>query len=136
MRIWIFRTRMVTATDPGTMDVAYDIGVPIADCPGDAGSEVIRYAGDLPPVRYRDYPDATWVPSLPPGWERYGAWLEHEKRAHEAMLAMLHEHCPETRHLSGWPLLWARIDAGADLSRIEFEIDRPRLGPARPAERS
>ena len=64
---------------------------------------------------YQDYPDATWSTDLPPCWTRYKAWLDHEQAARRQMLRFLHEHCPETRELTEWPVLWAYIDP--DLAR-------------------
>ena len=44
------------------------------------------------------------------------------------MLAMLHEHCPETRGLSKWPMFWAFVNAESSQATVCFSIDHPRHG--------
>ena len=75
---------------------------------------------------YRSYEDATWTTDLPRGFERYAKWLDHEKRAQQEMLRMLHEHCPETRGLGEWPMFWTFVDAASSQDTVCFDIEHPR----------
>ena len=143
MRIHIRRTRMNSPPRPdGTIDVSYDVWVPADECPDDGMNRITIIAADNAGTpynerkRYHNFPQATWRTELEPGYERYDRWLQHEKTARRRMLAMLHEHCPETRHLTKYPVLWANVDPDTILDRIEFDINDPLLDPdAKPAER-
>ena len=54
--------------------------------------------------------------------------MRHEQAAKRRMLAFLHVHCPETRHLTEWALLWAYVDPedGADLHTVHFTVPETR----------
>ena len=133
MRIEIHRHRMaMPPDDDGRIAVGYDVLVPEEDAlPGAQG--VIRLLGpDFRP--YRSYEDATWTTDLPRGFERYAKWLDHEKAAQREMLAMLHEHCPETRDLAKWPMFWVLVTADSSQDTVCFSIDHPQeSGTAKPA---
>ena len=104
MRIEIHRWLMAMAPRAdGRVAVAYDILVPLEDCPPAEGRTIRVRPGE---GEYLDYASATWSTDLPRGWDRYKAWLQHERNAHQQMLRYLHEHCPETRELDRWPTLW------------------------------
>ena len=107
MEIEIHRRLMAMyQRDDCRIAVAYDILTPLDDCLPNACTIRTRLAnGHVCQV----FANATWSCDLPPGWERYGAWLEHEREAECRMLALLHEHCPETRELDEWPALQAYI---------------------------
>lgn len=142
MRIHIRRTRMNSQPRPDeTINVSYDVWVPVDECPDDGMNRTTIIAGDTDTPwneleRYHDFPDATWRTDLEPGYERYERWLLHEKAARRRMLAMLHEHCPETRHLTEYPVLWADVDPDTPLDRVEFAIEDPLFDPdATPARR-
>ena len=127
MQIEIQRQRMAIAPrDDGMIAVSYRVLVPEEDVlPGAQG--VIRlqhYDGRF--REYRSYEDATWVTDLPRSFERYAKWLNHEENAQREMLAMVKEHCPETRQWSQWPVFWAYVDAGASLETIRFTIEQPK----------
>lgn len=138
MRVHIRRTLLTTPPgDDGRITVAYDMFVPIGECPDDGMNRTTIIAG--PPGtpwsdldRYHDFPQATWYTEMEPGYERYEAWLRHENTAKRRMLAMLHEHCPETRHLTEYPVVSAKVAPDTPLSRVEFDIDDPLFdaGPA------
>ena len=131
MRIHIRRTRMASPPGPdGRISVGYDVYVPVDECPDDGMNRTTIITGpagtpwkDLD--RYHDFPQATWHTDLEPGYERYEQWLRHEKTARRRMLAMLHEHCPETRHLTEYPVLWAEVDPDTPLDRVEFDLADP-----------
>ena len=119
MRIEIRRWRMAgPARYDGRAAVAYAVRVPVDDCPPNNSNHYVQTAAG----EYQDYPDATWSTDLPPCWIRYKAWLDHEQAARRQMLRFLHEHCPETRELTEWPVLWAYIDPdlAQDLHTIHF----------------
>ncbi|MDE0456068.1 MAG: hypothetical protein OXI15_02135 [Chromatiales bacterium] len=120
MTIEIHRWRMATSPlEDGRIAVAYDVLVPIDDCPPDHGCTVrIRTNGR----HYLLYPNATWTTDLPRGLQRYEAWRRHERAAQRRMLALLHEHCPETRDLTEWPAFWAHVrpELVGDLHPITF----------------
>ena len=87
--------------DDGRIAVGYDVLVPEEEIlPGAQGTIRILSPGFR---KYRTYEDATWVTDLPRGFARYVKWLDHEKAAQRQMLAMVQEHCPETRDWNGWP---------------------------------
>ena len=125
MPIEIRRHRMaMSPADDGTIAVAYDVLVPEEDgLPGAQG--MIRLLG-LELREYRTYEDATWVTDLPRGFQRYAKWLVHEKAAQRQMLAMVQEHCPETRGWTRWPVFWAFVDAASSQQTVRLSIDRPR----------
>ena len=123
--------------DDGTIAVGYDVLVPEEDVlPGAQGT--IRVAS--PSMReYRSFEDATWVTDLPRGYERYAKWLDHEKAAQRQMLAMVQEHCPETRGWTRWPMFWAYVDPGSSQETVRFRIEdptrtKPRTLPSTPAD--
>ena len=125
MRIEIHRWRMAGSPHAdGRVAVAYNVLVPLEDCvPNNPSNFQVLLGGRA----YRDYPDATWTTNLEPSWERYEAWLAHERAARRRMLEFLHQHCPETRALDEWPTLWAPIPPGlaADLHTTHFTIPPP-----------
>ena len=41
------------------------------------------------------------------------------------MLAMVQEHCPETRDWNGWPVFWAFVDPGSSQDTVHFTIEHP-----------
>ena len=84
---------------------------------------------------YQDLANATRSCDLPPGWERYRAWLEHEREAKRRMLAFLHEHCPETRELDEWAAFWAYIrpELAEGLQTVHFTVPPPRESADHPA---
>ena len=123
MRVEIRRWRMAGGPDPdGNVPVAYDVLVPLEDVPPGNSSNIETISEGK---HYKQFPDATWSTDLPPGPERYVAWLDHEKAAEQRMLAFLHEHCPETRGLTKWPLLWTYIapEDAQDLHTVHFTVD-------------
>ena len=110
--------------DDGLVAVAYNVLVPLEDCVPDNSSNIqVLLDGRV----YKDYPCATWSTDLAPGWDRYEAWLAHERAAKRRMLDFLHRHCPETRALDEWPTLWACIPPrlAEDLHTIHFTIPPP-----------
>jgi hypothetical protein len=119
----------------GRIAVSYDVWVPVDECPDDGMNRTTIIAADNADTpwneleRYHDFPDATWRTELERGYERYERWLQHQKTARRRMLAMLHTHCPETRHLTEYPVLWADIDPDTALDRVEFDIDDPLFNP-------
>ena len=125
MRIEIHRWRMAgSPRDDGLVAVAYNVLVPLEDCVRNNSSNIqVILDGRV----YKDYPDATWSTDLAPGWDRYEAWLAHERAAKRRMLEFLHQHCPETRTLDEWPTLWASIppEVAEDLRTIHFTIPTP-----------
>ena len=132
MRIEIHRHRMaMSPAANGTIAIGYDVLVPEEDVLPDAQGH-IRLVG-LQLREYRRYEDATWVTDLPRGFERYAKWLDHEKAAQRQMLAMVHEHCPETRDWTQWPVFWSFVDPGSSQDTICFNIDHPeKAGTATP----
>ena len=125
MRIEIHRWRMAGSPhDDGLVAVAYNVLVPLEDCVPNNSSNIQVLLGRR---AYRDYPYATWSTHIAPGWERYEAWLAHERAAKRRMLEFLHQHCPETRALDEWPTLWASIppELAEDLHTIHFTIPPP-----------
>lgn len=124
MRIEIHRHRMaLPPRDNGTIAVGYDMLVPEEDVlPGAQGMIRILSPGHH---EYRTYEDATWTTDLPRGFERYAKWLDHEKAAQREMLAMVREHCPETRDWTDWPVFWAFVDPASSQDTVRFTIDRP-----------
>ena len=125
MRIEIHRWRMAgSPRDDGLVAVAYNVLVPLEDCVRNNSSNIqVLLDGRV----YKDYPDATWSTDLPPGWDRYAAWLAHERAAKRRMLDFLHQHCPKTRTLDEWPTLWACIPPrlAESLHTIHFTIPPP-----------
>ncbi len=125
MRIEIHRWRMAgSPRDDGFVAVAYNVLVPLEDCVRNNSSNIqVLLDGRV----YKDYPDATWSTDLAPGWDRYEAWLAHERAAKRRMLDFLHQHCPETRTLDEWPTLWACIPPrlAESLHTIHFTIPPP-----------
>ena len=124
MRIEIHRHRMaMPPADDGRIAVGYDVLVPEEDAlPGAQGTIRLLSPGFR---KYRSYEDATWVSDLPRGFARYAKWLDHEKAAQRRMLAMVQEHCPETRHWSEWPVFWAFVDPGSSQDTVHFTIEHP-----------
>ena len=126
MRVEIHRWRMAGSPhDDGLVAVAYNVLVPLEDCVPNNSSKIQVL---LDRSVYKDYAYATWPTDLPPGWERYEAWLAHERAAKRRMLEFLHsKHCPETRALDEWPTLWASIppELAEDLHTIHFTIPPP-----------
>ena len=125
MRVEIHRWRMAGSPhDDGLVAVAYNVLVPLEDCVPNNSSNIQVL---LDRSVYKDYAYATWSTDLPPGWERYEAWLAHERAAKRRMLEFLHQHCPETRALDEWPTLWASIppELAEDLHTIHFTIPPP-----------
>ncbi len=97
--------------------------VPEEDVLPDAQGQ-IRLVG--PELReYRTYEDATWVTDLPRGFQRYAAWLDHEKAAQRQTLTMVQEHSPETRDWTGWPVFWAFVDPASSQDTVHFSIEQP-----------
>ncbi|MCY4636509.1 MAG: hypothetical protein OXG04_18730 [Acidobacteria bacterium] len=126
MRIEIHRHRMaMSPNDDGRIAVGYDVLVPEEDVlPGAQGHiRIILSPGFR---EYRTYEDATWVTDLPRGFERYARWLDHEKAAQRQMLAMVQEHCPETRNWSEWPVFWAFVDPASSQDTVRFTIEHPK----------
>ena len=126
MRIEIRRWRMAgNASDDKGIAVGYDILVPIEDVPRGNSSNIETISNGR---RYMQYADATWTTDLPMGYARYNAWLDHERNAQERMLNLLHEHCPETRKLTQWPVLWAYIkpEDAHDLHTVHARVADPR----------
>lgn len=125
MRIEILRWRMaIPAREDDRIAVAYDVRVPVSDCPpNDSNQYILTSTGD----EYQSYPHATWSTNLARGLARYKAWLDHEHQANRQMLDFLHEHCPETRELTEWPLLWTYVDPdlAGDLHTVHFIIPSP-----------
>ena len=125
MRVEIHRWRMAGSPhDDGLVAVAYNVLVPLEDCVPNNSSNIQVL---LDRSVQKDYAYATWSTDLPPGWERYEAWLAHERAAKRRMLEFLHQHCPETRALDEWPTLWASIppELAEDLHTIHFTIPPP-----------
>lgn len=122
MRIEIHRNRIaVPPRDDGMIAVGYDILVPEEDVlPGAQGRIRVINPGWR---EYRTYEDATWVTDLSPGVERYSRWLDHEKAAQAEMLAMVQQHCPETRTWTRWPIFWAEVEPGSSQETVRFTID-------------
>ena len=119
MTIEIHRCRMtIPVRKDGRVAVGYNIRVPIDDCPPNSSNHYIHTDDG----EYQDYPDATWSTDLPPCWTRYKTWLHHERQARRQMLRFLHEHCPETRELTEWPVVWAYVDPdlAQDLHTVHF----------------
>ena len=107
MRIEIHRWRMAGSPhDDGLVGVAYNVLVTLEDCVPNNSSNIQVL---LDRRVYKDFAYATWSTNLAPGWERYEAWLAHERAAKRRLLEFLHQHCPETRALDEWPTLWACI---------------------------
>ncbi len=132
MRIEIHRWRMAMAPRAdGRVAVAYDILVPLKDCPRVEGMTIRVRPGE---GEYVDYASATWSTDLPRGWDRYRAWLRHERNARRQMLGYLHEHCPETREIDRWPALWAyvRPEDAQGLRTVFFTLDAPVATAERP----
>ena len=126
MRIEIRRWRMAgNASDDKGIGVGYDILVPIEDVPRGNSSNIETISNGR---RYMQYADATWITDLPMGYARYNAWLDHERNAQKRMLNLLHEHCPETRELTEWPVLWAYIKPkdAHDLHTVHARVADPR----------
>ena len=126
MRIEIRRWRMAgNASDDKGIAVGYDILVPIEDVPPGNSSNIETISNGR---RYMQYADATWATDLPVGYARYNARLDHERDAKKRMLALLHEHCPETRELTEWPLFWACIKPqdAHDLHTVRARVADPR----------
>ena len=122
MRIEIHRHRMaMPPAGDGTIAVGYDVLVPEEDILPGAQGQVRLLGPQL--CEYRTYEDATWVTDLPRGFERYAAWLDHEKAAQRQMLAMVQEHCPETRDWSEWPVFWAFVDPAGSRRTVRFRIE-------------
>ena len=122
MRIEIHRHRMaMSPAADGTIAVGYNVLVPDKDILPGAQGHVRLQSPQL--QEYRTFEDATWVTDLPRGSERYAKWLAHEKAAHRQMLAMVHEHCPETRKLTEWPVFWGFVDPGSSQETIRFTIE-------------
>ena len=123
------------AMDPrgdGRLAVAYDVLVPLDDCPPNGCTGRTRLTNGR---MYQDFANATWSCDLPPGWERYRAWLEHEREAKRRMFAFLHNRCPETRELEQWSALWAytRPELAEGLPTVHFTISPPGEPPDHPA---
>ena len=126
MRIEIRRWRMAGGSgDERGVAVGYDVLVPSEDVPPGNSSNIETLSNGR---RYKQYPDATWATDLPTGYARYEAWLNHERAAQERMLTLLHEHCPETRELTEWPVLWAHIrpEDAENLYTVHATVDNPR----------
>ena len=125
MRIEIHRWRMAGGPrDDGLVAVAYNVLVQLEDCvPNNSSNIEVLLDGRV----YKEYPDATWSTDLAPGWDRYEAWIAHERAAKRRMLDFIHQHCPETRTLDQWPALWAWIPPrlAEDLRTIHFTIPPP-----------
>ena len=126
MRIEIRRWRMACdASDDGSIAVGYEIMVPIEDVPpGNSSNIDVNWNGRM----YQYYDDATWKTDLPVGYARYSARLDHERNAQKQMMGFLHEHCPETRELTEWPLFWAYIkpEDAHDLHTVHARVPDPR----------
>ena len=125
MRIEIHRWRMAGSPhDDGLVAIGINVLVPLEDCVPNNSSNIQVL---LDRSVYKDYAYATWSTDLAPGWERYEAWLAHERAAKRRMLEFLHQHCPETRALDEWPPLWACIppELAEDLHTIHFTIPPP-----------
>lgn len=62
--------------------------------------------------RFVSFIDATRPAELiamPLGWDRYMAYLEHEKSANERLLRLAIELYPELTPVAKWPSLWVHI---------------------------
>lgn len=102
--------------------VAYSVRVPVDEapaflrdrCPKGSNSYVTQvgesHQGERCHGYFFDYPHATISEShhdAEQGWDKYQAWLTHEKKANAEMLALIQRHFPETVGLTEFPLLWA-----------------------------
>ena len=132
MRAEIHRWKMATPKhDDGRVDVGYAIYVREQDVPAGFanGATRIHLAYEGKPVAWEeyhvDYRDATWRSDEEPGYGRYAAWLEHKSQAERRMMALLHEHCPETREHDRWSSLWLAVREPSSLTTIVIEVDDP-----------
>ncbi len=124
MQIEIHRHRMaMPPADDGRIAVGYDVLVPEEDVLAGAQGHIRILSPGF--REYRTYEDATWVTDLPRGFERYAAWLDHEKAAQRQMLRMVQEHCPETREWNEWPIFWAFVDPASSQDTVHFSIEQP-----------
>lgn len=120
MRVLV--TRILMATGSGR-DMAYDVYVPLAECPkhatgwdangnaatitqltrfdGRAGGEFLRYVDATVSAAHR---------AMPQGGERWDSWKAHEAAALEAELQLIQRAFPETARLTRRPTLW--VDTG------------------------
>ena len=122
MRAEIHRHWMATpARKDGLRAAAYDVIVPVDDCPKGSRSRITILKASTG-LRFRAFPDATWTTKLSQGVERYCQWLQHEKACEDQMLAWLHEHCPETRQIGEWPMFWCHVDPGASMETVYLEV--------------
>ena len=110
--------------DDGLVAVAYDVLVPLEDCVPNNSSNIQVL---LDQRTYKDYPYATWSTDLAPGWERYEAWLAHERAAKRRMLRVPPPALPGDPRARRWPTLWASIQPklAEDLHTIHFTIPPP-----------
>ena len=122
----------IPPAEDGRIAVSYDVMVPEADVLPGAGGMVHLYGLDF--RKYRRYEDATWTTDLPRGVARYRKWLEHEKAAQRRMVAIVQEHCPETRGWREWPMFWAFVDPASSQETILTTVESPiaETAPAAP----
>ena len=132
MRVEIHRWKMATPKhDDGRVDVGYAIYVREQDVPAGFanGATRIHLAYEGKPVAWEeyhvDYRDATWRSDEERGYGRYAAWLEHKSQAERRMMALLHEHCPETREHERWSSLWLPVREPPNLATIVIEVEEP-----------
>ena len=129
MRIEIHRWKMAAEPhEDGRVDVGYAVYVLERDMlPGAQPRTHHVLAHEGKPVDWNEYrvsfPEATWVPDLDPGWERYQAWLAHEERCQARLMTILHEHCPETREHERWSDLWLPVREPESLETIVTDIE-------------
>lgn len=123
MRVFIHRTRMATR-EPAC---SYDAEVPIEDVPNyqpHRYTTIIHGGGLHDGKRFIRFVDATLPEShfsMPRGWERYQAFLDHEKAANSKALSILKALYPEARDFTRFPLLWVNgINEPHDSRSIEI----------------
>ena len=107
----------------GRRAIAYDVYVPLEDCPDPSNGHTMLCRDGVPGHHdVMPFQDATWILDLEPGPKRLRQWFRHEKAAEQLMLGWLHARCPETRGITQWPLLWSEVDVTAT---PETELSRP-----------
>ena len=122
MHAEIHRHWMITpAREDGRRAAAYDVLVPLEECPEDAKGIITRIQRATG-LYFRSFENATWTTGLPPGIERYCRWLDHEKACEAQMLEWLHEHCPETAGVDKWPMFWCYVEPDASMEIVVLEV--------------
>ena len=104
MKIRIDRVRMAMP-EPA---YSYDATVPVSEVDRSKHSYFIC-RGREEFVSFADATRPAELDEMPLGWERYEAWMEHEKRANARALEIAKRLFPELAPAEKWPSLWVVI---------------------------